>query len=532
MPTAVGKTVRITSLNPLDMSQERTDEYKNPFSTMLDMVKCYSGIYSEKDINVLHDFLGYSSANKFRISHLDMFHYFVLSMYWNSIDPDYGGKWMEFDKDKLGSLLGDEFFDDYRRSLSGLKEFCKREYPMLDVYSFVRLQAYATTIYPQNDLWDVNHSWTYDDFIKKIYNFGWYETISIVYKSMGIHWFADGGENDPIKYKWACFAVAACKKTGSFEDALLKKDLATIYKELLIAFTIRGTLEKNNEVVEYVQSCITNFDEERINLLINSVRELKEEKEQLTSENRQLDKGIVILREQVRELQRNDDSSDFDKIEEIAYKLNLLSPQTDAMSDKVEQFQAIWDRLDRTTKKDIKMSIAMFEKFDSFDLALFPMIRSLEHEMNQNFFIPFHNSKAYIAIRRPYCNNSYYLKTHDALIKNPRTHPTIGNIPFIGRAMNDRKAQEASNVINAFNTFLGRKKKAFVEICNALDTYRLGTERYRLVDLRNGIAHGDDNITTKIDKECYDDVRKILYEPPTQILIQVIMHSMQTRLSF
>ena len=65
------------------------------------------------------------------------------------------------------------------------------------------------------------------------------------------------------------------------------------------------------------------------------------------------------------------------------------------MDDRVKQFQAVWDQLDRTTKKDIKLSIAMYEKFDSFDLALFPMIRSLEHEMNQNFFIPFHNSKVY-----------------------------------------------------------------------------------------------------------------------------------------
>ena len=105
----------------------------------------------------------------------------------------------------------------------------------------------------------------------------------------------------------------------------------------------------------------------------------------------------------------------------------------------------------------------------------------------------------------------------------------MGNIPFIGRAMNDRRALEASNIINAFSTFLGEKKEAFIDICDALDTYRIGTDRFRLVDLRNGIAHGDDNVTTKIDKICYEDVRKILYEPPVQILIKVIMNSMRLR---
>lgn len=81
--------------------------------------------------------------------------------------------------------------------------------------------------------------------------------------------------------------------------------------------------------------------------------------------------------------------------------------------------------------------------------------------------------------------------------------------------------------LKAKEQFLGNKKRAFIEICNALDTYRIGAERYRLVDLRNGIAHGDDSITTKIDKACYEDVRKVLYEPPVQILIKVIHNSMR-----
>ena len=111
------------------------------------------------------------------------------------------------------------------------------------------------------------------------------------------------------------------------------------------------------------------------------------------------------------------------------------------------------------------------------------------------------------------------------MIKKFKTHPTMGNINYIGRAVNDKRACYASNIINAFNQFLGNKRKAFVDICVALENFRIGTQRLRLVDLRNGIAHGDDNITTGIDKNCYEDVRKVLYEPPVEILIKVINNS-------
>ena len=501
-------------------------EIRNPFHNLLDMVKQYLHIWESGDIEALSDFAAPSgSGDKAQlISQVDMFD-FVLSMFWNSIYPEKDDEWMDFDHEELDMLLKNSFFDEYFQTKGAVS--CRREYPMLDVYSFVRLQACATTVLPGDKLWDINYIWVFEDFIEQIYMLKWFDTISIVYKARGIHWFANNGENDPVMYKWACYAVAACRKNQTVSEAELKRDLTDIYKELLIAFTIRGTLEKNKDIIEYVQECIMYFDEERIHNLVNHVHSLEREKEQLVDEKKQLNQGIEMLRTQLKELQEDEEKSDGDKVEEMAYRIYCLSPQNEKMEDKVAGFRTVWDKLDKSTKKDIKLSISMFENFESFDLAVFPMIRSLEHEFARNFFIPFQYSRQYKDAGVPQCKNRYYEKTHDALVKKGSTYPTMGSIPFIGKAMMDVKAQEASNLVKAFRIFLGDNRAAFVSICKALDTYKLGARQYKLVEIRNGIAHGNDEVTSQIDRRCYEEVSKLLYEPPIQILFEVVYHSMR-----
>lgn len=497
---------------------------RNPFKSMLDMVTCYHNIYQTGDLNRLKAFLGPSSDNEFNISHIDMFK-FVCQMFLDSNNPKQDYEWMNFDGKQIDSILDNEFFSEYNRVIGPASKYYKRAYPYLDVYSFIRLQSYATTVLPQSLLWDINYIWTFEDFIEQIMHLGFFESISLAYKSLGIHWFANNAENDPVKYKWACLAVSACKKTGLIDDDILKNDLLTINKDLVLAFSARGSLEKNKEIFDFVQDCIINFNVEKIQQLSKSVEMLQSEKEKLVNDQQKQDECVLILRNQIQELQRKSDSLEFDKIEEIAQKINFLSPQNDDFDDRLKLFECVWNKLDKTSKKDIKLSLSMFELFDSFDLAMFPMIRSLEHEMNENFFIPFHNSKYYRDAGTPKCSNNAYLKTHEALIKKLKVHPTMGNISYIGRSVNDKRATQASNIINAFRLFLGQRKNVFIDICNALENYRIGAQRFRLVDLRNGIAHGDDKITNGIDKNCYDDVRKILYEPPIEILIKVINNS-------
>ena len=537
MPIKVESSHVITSYPILSVGNENSiklDEgevrtFYNPFSNLLDMVSYYLDIYKQGDIESLKEFVelqDYTVEAKF-ISNLDMYQCFVTSMYFSSFDPVENDEWMVFDTDKLDALLEESFFDEYNRTIKIWGKMCKRIYPMLDVYSFVKLQSYAAGVLPKDLLWDVNYIWTFEDLISIIYDLGWYDIISNVYKAYGVHWFANNGENDPIMYKWACYAVSACKKNGSIDDLILKHDLTNIYKELLIAFTIRNTIEENADIVNYVQECITNFDTERINGLVNHISSLKRENERLIDDKKQLNEGLTLLENQIRELQEDSNDQNYDKVEEIAQKICCLIPQDAEMNSKVEKFKVIWEKLDDSTKKDIKISISMFERFESFDLALFPMIRSLEHEFDRNFFSPFHCSKAYSKAKTSICKNRFYEKTHDALIKKQNGHPTMGNIPFIGKAMADVKAQESSELIKAFQLFLSDSRKAFISICKTLDNYKLGTQKHRLVDIRNGIAHGDSLVTKDVDKRCYEEVARLLYEPPMQILFELINASMK-----
>lgn len=531
MPRKVELTKTNTYLNIVDVTQDNKfifskgdkETYYNPFTNLFDMVSSYLQIYDNQDIEKLKNFVSYENHLKVPnfLSHLKMFQNFVLSMFISSIDPDPSDEWLNFDNMELDKLLSHEFFNEYNKTRPYLEAIYKRAYPMLDVYSFIKLEAYATKMLPVNSLWDIHYIWTFEDFIEIICNLKWYEVIATAYQSLGIHWFTYNAENDPILYKWACYAIIATKQTNIIDYSSLKKDLIMIYKELLIALTIRDSLDKNVEIINYVQDCITNF--ESINhILLTTIKQLKCDQNSTIDRNKQLSEGKKLLKSQIKDLQNKGISSEEDILNEITQKIYALLPQDLSLTKTVYKFSNIWDKLDDATKKDIKTSLDAFETLNSFDIALFPMIRSLEHEFNINFFEPFHTSQAYKNVKNSNCLNPTFQKTHNSLLKKMNIHPTMGTIPFIGRAVNSIKAQEASPLIKAFATFLGNKKNQFIAICKLLDSYKLGSQKYRLVELRNGIAHGDTLITKNIDPKCYKDVAKLLYDPPLQILFKII----------
>ena len=234
--------------------------YRNPFKSMLEMVTCYNEIYQTRDIDRLKAFLSYSSDNEFNISHFHMFHQFVLQMFFDVNNPKKDYDWMNFDHKEIESILENEFFAEYNRVIRPSIKYYKRAFPYLDVYSFIRLQSYATTVLPQNFLWDINYIWTFEDFVAHMMTIGFYETISWAYKSLGFHWFANEAEKDPMRYKWACLALLACKKTGTLDDEILKSDLLAINKELVLALSARGTFEKNKEIFDFIQKYGINYE--------------------------------------------------------------------------------------------------------------------------------------------------------------------------------------------------------------------------------------------------------------------------------
>lgn len=523
-------TVPFASVSQIEHKQTCEIIHRNPFQNLLEMARFYADASHCRDSKKMEGLISGLAPDPIYVDHnIDMISYyqcFITSMYLSTIDPAPDDPWLVFDQSELNELLTDSFFAEYHRYFDSLKLAYKRKYPMLEVYCYAKLQSVAASFLPKDVSYDINYVWCYEDFIELLYQLEWNEIIGEVYSAYGMHWFTENAETDPIRYKWACYAIAACHKSGMFSDELLKQDLANIYQELLIALTIRNTLDKNAEIVNYVKDCIIHFDTEKINRLIQNVKTLEEQHHQLIDANTQLHEGLDLLRKQLKEIQSSSEKNVSDIVEEMAYRIYCLSPQNDDLDSNVLSFKNIWDRLSTSTKKDLKISLSMFEQYQSVDLALFPMIRSLEHELARNFFEPFHRSKLYQEANKKKCSNAFYQQTHDSLLKRNNSHPTLGNIPYIGKAISDDAGRKASKLIEAFSVFLSDNQVFFEEICRQLDTYTIGLQHYRLVDLRNGIAHGNEAITNSIDNHCYLEVSKLLYEPPIQILFAIIEHSM------
>lgn len=381
--------------------------------------------------------------------------------------------WLLFSDSDLDVLLEDEFFSEYMRTLKVNFSYTTRKYPFLEVYIYYKLHSIATDYLSYDETNFMAGNWLWNDKIEAIYNFGWYEIIANVYKNFGVHWFCDR-ETDPILYKFAYYAIMACKKSLIIPSENIKQDLIQLYSELLISFSIRDSLNQNMDIIELVKNAIINFDDDQLNKLTMAISTLEKNKFELIDSNKQLTEGITILREQITKLQQN--LNEDNKIEKIIYQIYCLSPQNSNYESKYVFFKDIWDKLSDSTKKDIKQSITMFQKFDSIDLAIFPLLRSLEHEFIINFIQPFHQSSYYLELSEFICDKEKYQMTHDCLIKRNSCYPSIGSIPF------------------------------------------------------NGIVHGNMELTAEIDKQCYSDITAMLYNPPVRILFEIIENSMRGEL--
>lgn len=439
--------------------------------------------------------------------------------------------WLDFDKPELDILLkNDIFFNDYSIKNS-YKELLGRPYPGLEMYIFYKLQSLSTDYLTYEETANIANLWLLSDKIEEIYNLGWYGIIANVYKNFGVHWFyyfenyyknTSNSQNlDPILFKWSIYAILSGKKSKIFPLSKIKQDLLQLYSEILISFSIRNISKENMDIIDLAKESILNFDDTEFTKLNTTISSLEKDKIELIDKNKQLNEGLKILKNQISELQKSEGYDD-EKIEKIVYQIYCLSPQTSEYENKLERFKSIWTKLSDSTKKDIKQSITMFEQFDSIDLAIFPLLRSLEHELVRNYFQPFHQSSFYLDITEFICSKKKYELTHKCLIKNGNEYPTIGSIPFIGRSLENDDALNSSNLLNSFALFLADKKVAFCSICKNIDTYSIGSKKLKLVNIRNGIAHGDLELTESIDKECYSDITTMLYEPPVRILFEII----------
>lgn len=537
MPRKVNRNIKIETITPyfsdkntkLNFSNVEAKEIINPFKNILDLVEYYYEIYKNNDIDKLLLFLGFNdSKNNYpKLSHNDMYLFIVDTLY-NTFDPETNDEWLVFDTNNLNKILSDKFFDEYNNISKSISS--KRIYPLLEVYTFLKLESFASTKLPEEKLYDVSYIWLFDDFIKYIYKFGFHGIISTIYKSYGFRWFIN--PKDSINYKWATYAINSCRITKSLDIPTLKYDLLHIYSEFIISLSIKEQTDLDKEILLFIKDSLLNFDKyteydtnNKIKNLENKISSLQKENKLLISREKQLNEGMTELRRQIKDLQKSHRFDDFSEIDEIAYKLQCFSPQNNRIEGRTYLLNEIWYKLSDNSKKDIKVSFFLFDEFKCLDLSVFPLLRCLESEFTRNFFKPFHANSLYKNIKYEYCNSNKYKKIHDALMDNG-IYPTLGNLSFISNALKDIEASRASNIIKTFSVFLGRNKINFISICSDIEKYRIGMRKYKLVDIRNGIAHGDEDIIKNIDEKCYSDICKLIYEPPIQILYKIIKYSM------
>lgn len=567
--------VRLFNPVPVDggmkFSQELGDPIVklNPFQNLLEMITFYHGVAERNDPNELDAFLDNEfSKNKGKYSKIvnaeDMDDFILESisdsMFKNNSQTR-NEPWMDFDIAALEKILQNPFFDEYNRKVfrstntkaikflheengkkiydwvadftpdpTGITSY-PRDFGLLELYTYTKLQAQAACALSDdrtNMMW---HLWCYQDIIEQIYENRFYDCIGMVYQKYGKEWFANskihGTNLEPILYKWASYGVYATRRSEKGEVRKLKNDLVDLFSEFLITSAMAEKMPLKEQITNWLKDVIVHFDDESDALLRAQIAGLTHENIQLKKDYETLRENYEILRTQIEQLQADTTRTDEEKIEAILKRIYVFMPEDISFDQSTYKFSDIWERFAPVTQKDIKTSLAIYDQLKTPDLAAFLFVSSLDREMNRNFFEPFKKSTAFGRIKNRFCANSKLLDVHKALADGGRS-VTLGNIPFIRKAILSSQSSRDSEVIAAFAKFLGKEKESFCSICDAIEKYRLGAKKYTVVKLRNGLAHGDEDVKEGCDDNCYSDLTKMFYEPPIQIMFSIIAHSKRT----
>jgi len=150
------------------------------------------------------------------------------------------------------------------------------------------------------------------------------------------------------------------------------------------------------------------------------------------------------------------------------------------------------------------------------------LLRSLEREFTSHIFRPFTEYRDFGKLRQSDCYSPRYATTHKVLAMRSNIFPTLGSIPYIGRLVNDRQAENSSDLIKHFLGFINPVSGEFKKICEDLENYRLGVNSLKIVDLRNAIAHGKEEVTQYIDSSIFEAILNVLYCPPVELIVRIV----------
>ena len=338
-------------------------------------------------------------------------------------------------------------------------------------------------------------------------------------------------------YKWAYYAISAEQKMFDCDMRKLKIDILDLYLD----FSRKNYLSESNQYKAAVFEYITNKFEKFQKIVEVYERQLEEKRkrefselqvlsnkkdhiiENLLTDNRRLLIAFQMMKKSVFLIQ-NDPNIDIEtKIDKILHNLYKCLPNKLTGDVVKKKFGEVWMNLSAYSQEDIIHSLEMFEMMQDSEFSTLALLRSVERELELNVFQPFRESELFKNIEDFSCTFKKVEGTHKSLQRSV----TLGSIPFIGRDVNNERYIQESLVLQAFAKFLGDKKEVFTEICRSIDQYKIDNGMKSIVDLRNGIAHGDATVTEFCDESCYHDICKFIYEPPIQIMFSIILHSLK-----
>ena len=204
---------------------------------------------------------------------------------------------------------------------------------------------------------------------------------------------------------------------------------------------------------------------------------------------------------------------------ELHLQKNEESPDLQEENTITALEQELWDRMSFDSRHNIKVAEQIAGIASKY--VLMHYLVTLEQEFSSHYIKPFVDTIGTNISSG--CTNRYLNTTHQIL--TGQAHFTLGAVYHIGKALKFTSNTNDSAAIAAYRNFLGDKFNIFISICNIISSITVCD--LRITDLRNGLAHGIPEFTSKIDSSAFVQLQKILFGSPNFLMKKMLRHSLK-----
>jgi len=440
--------------------------------------------------------------------------------------------------------------------IKSTEDFLGKEMPFYEHLARARVKAEIRALRELPEYrYDIQYTWCYHPLaIAEYFGFGFHEEIAIAYQLMGIDFFLEHrmgklttAEEDPVLFRCGFLVCLSLKNVGLIEKA--RKELLSLYDRAFLAFAIRNCTNIKQYLEEMRQE-ILNVDTQAIQTLQQMIKELKGQIYTVREE-------VMVIKEQLQNLQyqilsvrkdyfnkiekarRNGDEEAIEALfaavsEEISKRISALTKvvSKDQLQRCQQELEEFWSFLHPKSKQDIAAAaylVSQPEVSGLTELSVLELCRVLERESVERILLPFktHNTELFtreISITEgSESRKRSLIRTHQSLwafLKGKHV-PTLGEIPFILRAIQDEYCCSNSPIVNSLARFHKMNIEILQSIVKILDSDDLfPPQKVRIVEVRNFVAHPEilRAKPLKVDIRIYEQVRTLLTSPPTQLL--------------